>query len=222
MLMTTSARQADSQWGSSSRPSSASRRSAGSTSSLSSPITARKTPAAARASHRALRAPVPQLGECAGVGDGQRERREVGARQNRPDRSALDGQPAGPGLAADRAPAGRPSQRPRTKRSAELLSCLRGAPEELTEETLAGLRFVRNQIGDEADLAEFIESGDSGHGTGRVRITSWTWKPRPEPVLALLPPRGRAWEMTRHRAYQARLKRSLMVDVTEGCEIQSG
>jgi hypothetical protein len=79
------------------------------------------------------------------------------------------------------------------------------AERQLIEGTLAGLRFVRNQIGDGADLAEFVESGDSGHGAGQGRITGWTWKPRPEPVLALLPPRGRAWEMTRYRAYQARL-----------------
>jgi hypothetical protein len=79
------------------------------------------------------------------------------------------------------------------------------AERQLTEGTLAGLRFVRNQIGDEADLAEFVEPGDSGQGAGNGHITSWTWKPRPEPVLALLPPRGRAWEMTRYRAYQARL-----------------
>ena len=77
----------------------------------------------------------------------------------------------------------------------------------LTEGTLAGLRFVRNQIGDGADLAEFIEPGAPGHGAGQGRITGWTWKPRPEPVLALLPPRGRAWEMARYRAYQARLAR---------------
>ncbi len=47
---------------------------------------ARQTPAAARASHRALRRPAPAahvggLGECAGVGDGPRGRREIGARQ---------------------------------------------------------------------------------------------------------------------------------------------
>jgi hypothetical protein len=30
------------------------------------------------------------------------------------------------------------------------------ADRDLTEGTLAGLRFVRNQIGDEADLAEFV------------------------------------------------------------------
>ena len=34
------------------------------------------------------------------------------------------------------------------------------AQRQLIEETLAGLRFVRNRIGDEADLAEFIEPGE--------------------------------------------------------------
>jgi hypothetical protein len=76
---------------------------------------------------------------------------------------------------------------------------------QLVEETLAGLRFVRNQIGDEADLAEFIEPGESGHGTERGRITGWTWRSVPEPPLASLPPRGQAWETMRYRAYQARL-----------------
>jgi hypothetical protein len=76
------------------------------------------------------------------------------------------------------------------------------AGRQLVEETLAGLRFVRNQIGDEADLAEFIEPG---HGAGRGRITGWTWRSVPEPALGSLPPRGQAWEMTRYRAYQAQL-----------------
>jgi hypothetical protein len=77
------------------------------------------------------------------------------------------------------------------------------AQRQLVEETLTGLRFVRNRIGDEADLAEFIEPGETGPGEGR--ITGWTWKPVPEPALASLPPRGQAWEMTRYRAYQAYL-----------------
>jgi hypothetical protein len=76
---------------------------------------------------------------------------------------------------------------------------------ELIEGTLAGLRFVRNQIGDEADLAEFIDSGGGVSGAGKERITGWTWKPLPEPALASLPPRGQAWEMTRYRAYRAHL-----------------
>ena len=75
----------------------------------------------------------------------------------------------------------------------------------LIEGTLAGLRFVRNRIGDEADLADFIEPSKADSGAGQRRITGWTWRPVPEPVLASLPPRGQAWEMTRYRAYQAHL-----------------
>jgi hypothetical protein len=79
------------------------------------------------------------------------------------------------------------------------------AERQLVEQTLAGLRFVRNQIGDEADLGEFIEPGEPGQGAGRGRITGWTWRSVPEPALASLPPRGQAWETTRYRAYQAHL-----------------
>ena len=76
---------------------------------------------------------------------------------------------------------------------------------QLVDETLAGLRFVRNQIGGQADLAEFIEPGESGHGAERGRITGWTWRSVPEPPLASLPPRGQAWETMRYRAFQAQL-----------------
>jgi hypothetical protein len=80
------------------------------------------------------------------------------------------------------------------------------AQRELVEETLAGLRFVRNRIGGEADLGEFVEPGKPGPRTGdRRRVTRWTWKPAPKPVLASLPPHGRAWEKTRYRGYQAQL-----------------
>jgi hypothetical protein len=76
---------------------------------------------------------------------------------------------------------------------------------QLVENILAGLRFVRNQIGGKADIGEFIEPGEAGPGTGEGCITGWTWKPVPEPALASLPPRGQAWEMTRYQAYQAHL-----------------
>jgi hypothetical protein len=79
------------------------------------------------------------------------------------------------------------------------------AERQLTEETLAGLRFVRNQIGDEADLAEFVVPGDTDPDPGNGRITGWTWKPVPEPKLTALAPQGQAWEMTRYQAYQAHL-----------------
>ena len=79
------------------------------------------------------------------------------------------------------------------------------AERRLIEGTLAGLRFVRNRIGDEVDLAEFIEPGAPGPGADEGRVTGWTWKSVPEPALASLPPRARSWEMTRYRAYQAQL-----------------
>jgi hypothetical protein len=73
------------------------------------------------------------------------------------------------------------------------------------EETLGGLRFVRNRIGDDADLAEFIQPDGSGRGMGEAPITAWTWKVARQPAPGLLTPRGQAWEMTRYRAYLARL-----------------
>ena len=79
------------------------------------------------------------------------------------------------------------------------------AQRRLVEGTLTGLRFVRNRIGDEADLGEFIEAGGAGPDARQRRITSWTWKPLPDPALGSLPPRGQAWEMTRYRAYQTHL-----------------
>ena len=74
------------------------------------------------------------------------------------------------------------------------------AMRQLIVETLAGLRFVRNQIGRGAPLGEAIDTG-----AGARRITGWTWKPVPAPAAAGLPPRAQAWERARYRAYQARL-----------------
>lgn len=73
----------------------------------------------------------------------------------------------------------------------------------LIEDSLAGLRFVRNHIGHEASLAGFIQAG--GPSANGRRITNWSWKPVPEPALASLAPRGQAWELARYRAYQAYL-----------------
>jgi hypothetical protein len=73
------------------------------------------------------------------------------------------------------------------------------------EGTLAGLRFVRNQIGGEADLAEFIASAKPGEEAAAERVTDWRWMSVSEPAMASLSPRGQAWEMTRYRAYQTHL-----------------
>jgi hypothetical protein len=77
------------------------------------------------------------------------------------------------------------------------------AERRLIEQTLAGLRFVRNWMGRQACLAEVIETG--GISAGNRGVTSWTWKGAPEPALASLAPGRQAWEMTRYESYQAHL-----------------
>jgi hypothetical protein len=67
-----------------------------------------------------------------------------------------------------------------------------------TEETLEGLRYVRNQLGKSVDPAAFIQP-PSGDGA------AWTWRPQADPWLAELAPLARQWELSRYRAYQARL-----------------
>jgi hypothetical protein len=68
-----------------------------------------------------------------------------------------------------------------------------------TEETLEGLRYVRNRLGKSVAPAEFVLP------MAKDGATVWTWHPLPEPRLEELAPRGRRWELSRYRAYQARL-----------------
>jgi hypothetical protein len=77
----------------------------------------------------------------------------------------------------------------------------------LIEETLGGLRFVRNRMGQYLDPVDFIrpEEGGPGPGAGEAQLTAWTWKSVPRPTLDSLPLRGQEWEMTRYRAYEAQL-----------------
>jgi len=73
------------------------------------------------------------------------------------------------------------------------------------EDTFAGLRFVRNQMGYHADPAVFLRPEGNHPGSDHGGITAWTWRSPGEPALGSLPPRGQAWEMTRYRAYEAQL-----------------
>ena len=73
------------------------------------------------------------------------------------------------------------------------------------EGTLAGLRFVRNQIGGGTDVADFLEPSVGGPESAEGRIALWVWKPVPEPSLPPGALRGRVWETMRYRAYQAHL-----------------
>jgi hypothetical protein len=79
------------------------------------------------------------------------------------------------------------------------------AERHLIEETMAGLRFVRNQAASDVDYADFIQPGPAHPDSGDSHVTAWTWMPVPEPELVSLPVRGQAWEMTRYRAYRAQL-----------------
>lgn len=74
----------------------------------------------------------------------------------------------------------------------------------LIEETLAGLRFVRNQMGHDVDHIDFVRAAPDG-AASRYRTTGWRWSRLPEPDLASLSESGQAWELTRYRAYQEHL-----------------
>ncbi len=75
----------------------------------------------------------------------------------------------------------------------------------LVEGTLAGLRFVRNQIGQEVDVAAFIVPGSSRRSAGSGGIVGWTWMSASPMNLASLSQRAQVWEMARYRAYQDQL-----------------
>jgi hypothetical protein len=69
------------------------------------------------------------------------------------------------------------------------------------EHTLAGLRYVRNQMGVHLDPDEFLRAGVTA-GPPAEAVPAWTWSPLPEPVTLELSPRGEEWERSRYRAYQ--------------------
>jgi hypothetical protein len=85
----------------------------------------------------------------------------------------------------------------------------------LTEGTLAGLRFVRNEMGYYTDHSDFVQPSDDPDGRqGRgAPVSGWTWRPLPGPGLTQLPPPRQEWEMARYREYQAHLAGRTMGEV---------
>jgi hypothetical protein len=75
----------------------------------------------------------------------------------------------------------------------------------LVEGTLAGLRFVRNQIGQEVEVAAFIEPGSPRRRAGQGGIVCWTWMSVSQPNLSSLSQRAQVWEIARYQAYQDEL-----------------
>lgn len=69
-----------------------------------------------------------------------------------------------------------------------MLSSLPAAEREAIEQTLAGLRYVRNQMGVHVDPAAFL--------------CGLAWASVPEPDTRELTPRGQEWERSRYCSYQ--------------------
>ena len=84
----------------------------------------------------------------------------------------------------------------------------------LIEESLAGLRFVRNWIPDEAAVADFVEPGAAGD----YGVMGWTWRSVARPALTRRSAGAREWEMARYRAYQTRLAGRTVGEVFERAE----
>jgi hypothetical protein len=71
----------------------------------------------------------------------------------------------------------------------------------MIEGTLTGLRFVRNQMGEDLRQDGFIEPPATAEDVEAV-AAAWRWAQVPEPELAALPDHMQRWEMTRYQAYE--------------------
>jgi hypothetical protein len=87
----------------------------------------------------------------------------------------------------------------------QVLSTAVAAERAAVEETLAGLRFVRNHMGHDIDLVALIKAVPPRQAAGQDRIADWTWRRLPRPSLHTLSVRAQEWELDRYRAYQGRL-----------------
>jgi predicted nucleic acid-binding Zn ribbon protein len=88
---------------------------------------------------------------------------------------------------------------------AQLLASYDDRERQAIENTFAGLRFVRNQMGYETDHDHFIQQPRSAPSRSADRIAEWIWKPVHQPTLTVLSPRGMDWELARYCAYQTQL-----------------
>jgi hypothetical protein len=75
-----------------------------------------------------------------------------------------------------------------------ILSGYRPPRRQHIEGTLAGLRFVRNQLR-RPDFAGWPSGADGP-------VTTWAWPPAARPAGVSQPPDGQLWELSRYHAYQ--------------------
>jgi hypothetical protein len=76
----------------------------------------------------------------------------------------------------------------------------RSARRRETEQTLEGLRYVRNLLGRSVAPVDLITLS-----TAAGTPPAWKWRSLPPPDVSGLEPRARKWELNRYQAYRARL-----------------
>jgi hypothetical protein len=74
------------------------------------------------------------------------------------------------------------------------------AHQPMIEGTLAGLRFVRNQMS--ANPQRCFIGPPAGLDNGVAVTAAWRWTHQPEPQLSGMPAHMRPWVMTRYQAYE--------------------
>jgi hypothetical protein len=84
------------------------------------------------------------------------------------------------------------------------MDALPAARQQEIGQTLAGLRFARNQMGVHLDPGEFIGVLPDP-GNGERRGATLTWSPVSPPAAGDLSPSGQEWERGRYLAYTERL-----------------
>ena len=87
----------------------------------------------------------------------------------------------------------------------QVLASMPAADRPLIEESLAGLRYVRNHMGHNIDHVDFVRAGPRRRGAPHDQAATWTWCPLPPPQVGALSRRAREWELDRYQAYQRRL-----------------
>ncbi len=80
-----------------------------------------------------------------------------------------------------------------------------GDNRDVIEQTLGGLRFVRNHMGHDVDHVDFVRAASRRRGSAREQIAVWTWRRLPCPTLGVLRPPAQEWELDRYQAYQQQL-----------------
>jgi hypothetical protein len=99
----------------------------------------------------------------------------------------------------------------------DTLDRLSPADQALTEETLAGLRLVRNRVAEPNDLAQFVDSGTADGQPLAGQITKRRWKTVPARSSGTQSKAAQAWELARYRAYQNCLAGTAIGDAFERC-----